>query len=312
MKRSTLWLAFLWLAFAFLTSLGGLQDARAGEKWRIDADVIYGRRDGMVKTFDVIRPAKANGAGVLWIESGGWYSNWTDPKNKAKGFQFMLDKGYTMFIVRHASAPKYTVPEAAEDVRRCVRVIRQKAKDYDVDSERLGVMGASAGGHLSLMLGTTGDDGNSSAKDEALRQKSRVAAVVAIFPPTDLRGWTTDPPEAIKKLPGLKPPLTFKSELEASVSPLLKVSGESAPTLFIHGDKDELVPIDHSRKMLSALESAKVPTKLVLIEGAGHGFSPKQNQEQVQPAMVEWFERYLAKSKSENRNPKSETIPKSE
>src|SRR5262249_44088610 len=140
----------------------------------IEPDVVYGHKDGMALTFDVVKPAKANGAGILGIQTGGWYSNWVDPKgwpNTAKSF---LDKGWTVFIVRHGSAPKYTIPEATGDVRRSVRFIRMKAKDYGVDPERLGVTGGSAGGHLSLMLATTGDDGDASAKDEVLKQSDRV------------------------------------------------------------------------------------------------------------------------------------------
>src|SRR5436190_4533958 len=93
---------------------------RAGGDVKIEPDVIYGRKDGMALTLDVVRPAKANGAGVLWIQSGGWYSNWTDPKVWPTSAKHFLDRGYTVFIVRHASAPKYTVPEAVEDVRRSV------------------------------------------------------------------------------------------------------------------------------------------------------------------------------------------------
>jgi acetyl esterase/lipase len=258
------------------------------------ADVIYGRKDGMALTFDVIAPGKANGAGILWIQSGGWYSNWVDARvwqNNAKHF---LDKGYTVFIVRHASAPKYTVPEAIEDVRRSVRFIRLKAKGFGVNPDRLGVFGGSAGGHLALTLATTGDDGDPKAKDEVLRQPSRVAAAVALYPPTDLRGWTTDPPAEIKKHPGLKPPLSFDAKKEAACSPILHVSARTAPSLMIHGDKDLLVPIEHSTNMLAVLEKAKVPCKLVTVVGAAHGFSQKQNQELVLPAMLGWFETHLA------------------
>jgi acetyl esterase/lipase len=271
--------------------------SRAADDAAVLADVVYGHKDGMALTFDVVKPAKPNGAGVLWIQSGGWYSTWTDPKvwpNLAKPY---LDKGFTVFIVRHGSAPKYTVPEAAEDVRRCVRVIRLKAKDFGVDAERLGVFGGSAGGHLSLMLGTTADDGDPKATDEVLRQASRVAAVVAIAPPTDISTWVTDPPEAIKKIAALKPPLTFDAKKAPDYSPLLKVTDKTAPTLLIHGDKDELVPIEHSKKMLDALEKAKVPGKLVVVEGGGHGFTPKQSQEIALPALLDWFDKHLAEKK---------------
>jgi dipeptidyl aminopeptidase/acylaminoacyl peptidase len=202
-----------------------------------------------------------------------------------------------LFIVRHGSAPKFTVPEAVQDVRRCVRVIRSKAKGFGVDPERLGVFGASAGGHLTLMLATIGDDGDPQAKDEALRHSSRVAAAVALCPPTDLRGWTTDPPEAIKKIPALKPPLTFEAAKEPELSPLLLVNEKSAPMLLIHGDKDVLVPISHSKNMLEALEKRKANGKLVTVEGGGHVFSAKENQEVVLPALLEWFDKHLAEKK---------------
>jgi acetyl esterase/lipase len=282
---------------AGLVLLALVAPLRAADEVQIVPDVVYGHKDGMALTFDVFKPAKPNGAAILWIQSGGWYSNYTDPPAMAAVCKPFLEKGWTMCIVRHGSAPKYTVPEAAQDVRRCVRVVHLKAKEFGIDPDRLGVMGGSAGGHLSLMLGTTGDDGDPAAKDEVLKQSSRVAAVVALYPPTDISTWTTDPPEAIKKIPGLKPPLTFDAKLAPEYSPLLKVTDKTAPTLMIHGDKDELVPIEHSKKMLEALEKVKVPVKLVTIEGAGHGFNQEQNQSQVGPAMMDWFEKYLAEKK---------------
>jgi acetyl esterase/lipase len=284
-------LAILFFVFVSGTSL------RAADEPQVVPDVVYGHKDGMALTFDVIKPAKPNGAGILWIQSGGWYSTWVDPKGWPVVAKPFLDKGWTVFIVRHGSAPKYTIPEATDDVRRSVRFIRMKAKDFAVDPERLGVLGGSAGGHLSLMLATTADEGDPKAKDDVLKQSDRVAAVVALYPPTDISTWVDNPPEAIKKLPQLKPPLTFDAKKAPDYSPLLKVTDKTAPTLLIHGDKDELVTIDHSKKMIEALEKAKVPSKLVVIEGAGHGFSPKQNTDQVAPAMMEWFEKHLAEKK---------------
>jgi acetyl esterase/lipase len=285
MSRMTVWM------FAVLA----LPPSLAAQAPKISADVVYGRKDGMALTLDVIRPGKPNGAALLWIPTGGWVSPWIDPAFSAVVCKPMIDKGYTVFVVRHGCAPRYAIPDCTADVRRSVRFIRKNAKEYGIDAERLGVWGASAGGHLSLLLGTTGDDGDAKAKDDVLRQSSRVAAVVAVCPPTDLRGWVTDPPAAIKAFPALKPPLTFDPKLEPEFSPLTKVTARSAPTLFIHGDKDALVPIKHSQQMLAALEKAKVPCKLVTIEGAQHAFSPKQNAEVVLPAMMGWFEKHLGK-----------------
>jgi dipeptidyl aminopeptidase/acylaminoacyl peptidase len=188
------------------------------------------------------------------------------------------------------------IPEIVEDVRRSVRFIRFKAKEFGVDPERLGVLGASAGGHLTLVLATTGDDGDPNAKDEVLRQSSRVAAAVALYPPTDIRDWVSNPPEAIKKQPGLKPPLTFEPKKASDYSPVLHVATNTPPTLLIHGDKDELVPVEHSKSMIAALEKQKVKSRLLVIEGGEHGFTAKHNLTVV-PAFVEWFEKNLSPTK---------------
>src|SRR5262245_4387279 len=129
--------ALLCLSAASASSL------RGAETPQVQPDVVYGHKDGMALTFDVIRAPKPTGAAILWRQSGGWYSSWTDPKGWPAICKPWLDKGTTVFIVRHGSAPRYTVPEAVEDVRRSVRFIHLKAKDFDVDPERLGVLGGS-------------------------------------------------------------------------------------------------------------------------------------------------------------------------
>ena len=130
-----------------LILLATARPAPAADEAKVIPDVVYGHKDGMALTFDVIRPAKQNGAAVIWVQSGGWYSNWTDPKVWLTTGKSFLDKGYTLIVVRHGSAPKYTVPEATADMRRSVRFIRLHAKDWEVDPDRLGVIGGSAGGH---------------------------------------------------------------------------------------------------------------------------------------------------------------------
>lgn len=262
------------------------------DKVEITADVVYGHKDGLAMTFDVIKPKKnANGAGILFMVSGGWHSGWNPPEQSAQRFQSLLEKGFTMFIVRHGSSPKYVIPEVVDDVRRSVRYIRKNAAKFGVDPERLGVTGGSAGGHLSLVLGTTADDGDPKAKDELLRTSDRVAAVVAYYPPTDIRPWVHETSSYFKNYPALR----FDPARAEAYSPLLAVTPDDAATLLIHGDQDKLVPLDHSQKILAELQKKKVPCELLVIKGAAHGFRGEDDK-RATAARADWFEKQLLKA----------------
>jgi len=268
----------------------------AADAPKIEPDIVYGHKDGLALTFDMVRPEKPTGAAILFLQSGGWYSTWRDPQAMVPVCIPFLQKGLTVLIVRHGSAPKYNIPEAVADVRLCVRFIHLNAKKLELDADRLGVLGASAGGHLTLVLATTGDDGNPAAKDEVLKQSSKIAAGGALCPPTDLREWVTNPPDAIRKLAILKPPLTFDVTKAPDYSPVLHAAATSAPVLLVHGDKDELVPIEHSQKMAAAFEKEKAVHKLLTIEGAGHSFNAQHNAI-IAPEMINWFVIHLAEKK---------------
>jgi acetyl esterase/lipase len=142
----------------------------------------------------LLRPsanANANGAAVILVVSGGWVSDHPVLNNQL--IKFFVDepvrRGYTVFAVHHGSQPKFTIPEAIADINRAVRYIRHHAGDYQIDPERIGIMGGSAGGHLSLMQGTAGTAGNPQAIDPVDRASSRVQAVARLFPPTDFLNY---------------------------------------------------------------------------------------------------------------------------
>jgi len=268
------------------------QEPTAGEVIEINADVVYGHKLGLALTYDVLRPTRQpNGAAVLFMVSGGWKSSWSPPESAARRFRFLLERGFTMILVRHGSSPRFTVPECVADVRRAVRHVRANAKRFSIDPDRLGVFGGSAGGHLSLMLGTGSDDGNPKAKDPLLKVSNRVAAVVALFPPTDLAPYVL--PES--GFPERYPALKFDTKLAAANSPLKLVSSDDAPSLMIHGDKDELVPLEHSQKIHAAFQKNKVASQLLVIKDAAHGFRDADNT-RAEQATVEWFTKYLVRS----------------
>jgi acetyl esterase/lipase len=256
-------------------------------------DVVYGHKFGLALTFDVFTPVEnANGAGVLFMVSGGWYSRWSPPERMVSRFKPLTDKGFTVFAVRHGSSPKFSIPEAVEDVRRSVRYIRMNAKTFQIDPKRLGVYGASAGGHLSLMLGTASDEGNRKAKDPVLRVSDRVQAVVAWVAPTDLQIMVW---KASGHLPAYErfPALDLNIKSAKTFSPLMHVTKDDPPTLLVVGDKDTLVPIKHSQNIYAAFQKANVSSQLIVLEGAGHGFRGEHATRAVNE-LAAWFEKHLA------------------
>jgi acetyl esterase/lipase len=260
----------------------------------IDPDVVYGHKDGLALTMDVYRPESGtNGATILFMVSGGWYSRWAPPKQTQFLFQAYLDHGYTVLAIRHGSSPRYSIPEAVSDVKRAVRFVRKNAKRLRVDANRLGVLGMSAGGHLSLMLGTTGKDAASEVQDDLSQVSSHVAAVVALVPPTDLRVVVWDAPESLpayRNYPALNLPVKEAGEQ----SPLVHVTKDDAPALVMMGGKDTLVPAKHGRWIDEAFEEKGVPHKLIVFPDAGHGLEGTETRATLVREAIGWFDKYLA------------------
>jgi acetyl esterase/lipase len=281
--------------------------ARGEDGVQIEADVVYGHKVGMALTYDVIRPEKdANGKGILFMVSGGWFSPWFPPEAvmgraglPSTTLKALVDRGFTLFLVRHGSGEKFLVPDAVDDVRRAALHVRRHAERYEVEPERLGVVGMSAGGHLSLMLGTTAAKVEARPGEQAddAPDKPVVAAVVAFFPPTDLHDYVTD-----EKFRRQFPALQFDASLAASVSPLKHVTSDDAPALMIHGTKDDLVPIKHSHDMHEALKASGVEANVLVIDEAGHGFQG-EDELRATKATVDWFAEHLLAGETEATQP---------
>ncbi len=295
-----------------LAALAGFVPAtRAGDPpYDRKEDVIYGRKYGTALTMDVFTPRKdANGLGVIVVVSGGFFSS--HEAIQPAFVRPLTDRGYTVFSVVHGSQPRYTVNEIVADMNRAVRFIRHHAKDYGIDPDRLGVCGASAGGHLSLMLGTAGGPGNPRANDPVDRESSRVQAVACFFPPTDFLNFGAPGSRKVHAVDHAPPfraafdyreldpktrlwvKVTDEARLEQiarEISPAHHVSKDDPPTLIIHGDADPLVPIQQSQIIVEKFKEAGVECKLVVKTGAGHGW-PSMGKDSV--AFVDWFDQHL-------------------
>ncbi len=257
----------------------------------ITDDVVYGHKYGLAMTFDVFTPPNANGAAVMFIDSGGWYSVWSPTSQTQHRYRPFTDKGFTVFAVRHGSSPRFAIPEAVYDVRRCVRFIRFHAERFGIDANRIGVYGFSAGGHLALMLGTTSEQGNVELKDPVDRQGHHVQAVAAVVAPTDLRMMIEGAPDRLPAYADI-PALTLDADAAALHSPLLHVTANDAPALLLAGDADDLVPVEHSRNIRQAFLRENVACKLVEFPDTGHEFKGETRTRAINE-MIAWFERHL-------------------
>jgi acetyl esterase/lipase len=305
------------LLFAILFAIGAsasLATVSAGEPGFTRKEVIYARKFGTALTMDVFSPKKeANGAGVIFVVSGGWFSDRGAIEGNIDAFvRPLVDKGYTIFAVMHGSSPKYALPEILDDLHRAVRFIRGNAKDYGIDPNRIGITGGSAGGHLSLMQGCGGKDGDPKAADPIDRLSSRVQAVVSFYPPTDFLNWgesgkvmlgthTIVPVKGAFDFTQLNPKTrsfelitdeSKRAEIGRRVSPITHVAKDNPPTLIVHGDKDALVPVQQAEIMAAKLKEAGVTSQLIVKMGGGHDGALVR--EHV-PNMIEWFDRYLGK-----------------
>ncbi len=279
--------------------------------WTWKEDVIYGRKHGVALTMDIFTPKQnANGAGIVMCVSGGWFSS--KAAINPTFFGEALNRGYTVFAVVHGGQPRFTIPEALDDMHRAMRFIRHNAKTYGIDPERIGIMGGSAGGHLSLMMGCTGRDGDPKAQDPIDRGSSRVQAVACFYPPTDFLNYGKEGEIALGTgvLKNFRAPFDFlefdpktrsynlitdedkRKEIGKQISPVYHVTDKSAPMLIVHGDADTLVPIQQAELIIAKLKAAKVPCELVVKKGAAHGGPAFASERKT---LVDWFDKHLGR-----------------
>jgi dipeptidyl aminopeptidase/acylaminoacyl peptidase len=204
----------------------------------------------------------------------------------------------------------------AGDIHRAVRFVRFHANDFRIDPDHIGIAGASAGGGLSLLVGTSGKEGDPNNADPVDRASSRVQAVGSFFAPTDwlnIDGNGTNVIDFQKTKYGFVDPSfvfydfdpnrqTYRiitahhriRELLRELSPISHVTGDDAPTLIIHGDADPFIPFQQSIRLIDRLKKAGVPSKLITRKGKGHGWT---DWEEDVALIADWFDRHLTISK---------------
>ena len=256
--------------------------------------VEYANPDNQHLQMNIARP-KGDGPfpAVMCIHGGGFRAGTRDGYDGL--IRKLADRGYVAATITYRLAPKYPFPAAIYDVKAGIRWLRANAAKYHIDPERIGVTGGSAGGHLALFLGVTagvkmfeGDEGN-------LDESSSVACVVSQYGPSDFTksyGKSVDAAEVLPLFLGGN--LEQARQKHIAASPLYWVTPNAAPTLCIHGTKDNYVAYEQAVWMVDKLLNAGVKAELMTMPGAGHGFGGK-DAEAADTAMIAYFDRKLKK-----------------
>lgn len=258
------------------------------EGTKVRRDVPYVSDGHERQKLDLYLMPKPETAGplVVWVHGGGWRAGSKDNCPAT----FLLQHGYQVASVNYRLSHHATFPAQIHDCKAAIRWLKAHADELNVDPNRIGVWGASAGGHLVALLGTSGDV-NALEGELGENGNSRVQAVVDYYGPTDLLKMNehagvlgtmdhdaADSPES-KLLGG---PLQQQVNLAKQASPLEYVTADDPPFLMIHGDEDPLVSVKQSQQLHAVLKAAKVQSELVVILGGKHGpFREPENLNRV-------------------------------
>lgn len=234
---------------------------------KVDLDVVYSKVAGEELKMDIYTPATIKGKApcLVVIHGGAWIAgNRQDMKELCEG---AAAKGFVAATVQYRLAPKHKWPAMLDDVQTAVRYLRKNADKYNIDPNRMAASGASAGGHLSLLLGYR--DTRDPKPTEYSGVSSQVKAVLDIFGPTDL---AKDYPPTFDFLFAsvLGKPKKDSIEDIKQASPVTFLTAKSPPTFIIHGTNDQVVPVMQSKRLVDLLTAANVPVEAVYIDGMGH------------------------------------------
>ncbi len=248
-------------------------------------NLTYAKRGDLELQLDIAHPKIGDLPRpiVVCIHGGGWRMG--ERQHYGEVVRKLARRGYVAATVTYRLSEIAQWPAQLEDVRSAIEWVRSHASEFGGDPARIGVTGASAGGHLSLMLGVLSD------REE--RPRSTVQAVVNVFGPTDMRGpegWPEGSRRLIEFLAGGS--YAEKKSTYWDFSPVTHLSRGDAPVLTFHGTKDRIVPVEQATMFHRELDRIGVPHRLELIEGADHGWGGERRAK-TEAETYAFFDRYL-------------------
>lgn len=260
---------------------------------KVQTNIEYARAGGQSLQLDIYSPKKPMGKlpVVVWIHGGSWNSG-------SKNFcpiGFMAAQNLAIVSINYRLTETAPFPAQIYDCKGAIRWLRANAAAYDLDADHIGIFGASAGGHLALLLADTPD--NPKLEGDVggnLNFSSRVQCVCAFYPPTDLDRLVSDPKirvdtnaDVAKLIDG---PVAYNLERARAASPLTYVTKDCAPVFLMHGSADTLVPPEQSVIFYGALVKAGVDAHLEIIPKKGHGIIAPPR---VAKEIYQFYDKYL-------------------
>jgi acetyl esterase/lipase len=174
--------------------------------------------------------------------------------------------GVTAAVLKYRLGPRYGHPAPLQDVARAIRTVRARAKEWNVDPGRIGVIGFSAGGHLASTVATQFDAGNPAAADAVDRVSSRPDLAVLAYPVISMEEGIAHAGSRTNLL-GPNP----SADLVQALSSDRRVTARTPPTFLFHTADDAGVLVENSLRFATALRAAKVPYELHVFETGRHG-----------------------------------------
>lgn len=254
-------------------------------------NIVYGKGGNQELKLDLAMPVQPKGTfpALVCIHGGGWVRGSRQQMHST--VQALAQRGYVAVTIDYRLAPASRFPAQIEDCKAAVRWLRANAKKYQIDPNRIGALGFSAGAHLASLLGLTAKTNGFEGKGGNPEQSSKVQAVVSFFGPYDLtwKEWG----KTVKK-DNILPLLGPLSDLYAAASPLLHIHKGAPPFLFFHGTEDPIVPIGQAKEMAKRLHAVGSSATLIPLEKEGHGWKGEKLVATLKQ-MMQFFDMTLKK-----------------
>lgn len=259
----------------------------------VQRDITYCTVDGVELKMDMYFPKNTTEPTPLtiYIHGGGWSKGDKKSKVGMTDVPALLEAGFTVASLNYRLASdEYQFPVMLQDVKCGIRSFRASADQYNIDPDKIGVWGESAGAHLSSMIGLT-DESAGFDVGQYLEQSSRVNVVIVLSAPTDL---TTDFSPAFIKAKSN----AFVGYDMVKASPITYITSDDPPFLILQGDKDSVVPINagHAQKLFDGLIAASVEAQMVIVQNGTHLLNaPDQtpSRAELTQMIVQFFEQHL-------------------